>query len=405
MHYRHLFLGITFLCGFATAAVPERAAGESANLLSLQEGCLPVVVPPTFGGWDAQNLLDDSPETGWANESGKTRDNVFVFEMAAEATLDYFEFDNTHVDAEGAAAGDILVEASTQSAIDGFGTVLQAKLADITDGQRFKAERSIPARWVRLTVRNNHGNAEYTELFGFRGYGERPEPGKSPAIAGTYSTTYSTFHVQQQGTALTGCYEYNEGLLNGAIEGRVMKITWQEGTDSNGPAVMVFSPDGRSFKGFWWQDNASGAPSGVWDGTKTSDTVGNCLHWSGSYKAELEKQLQDTGRARIYGIRFTLDSAVIQPDSFPILAEIFSVLKADADLSLTIEGHTDATGSAGHNQKLSEQRAESVKAYLVDQGVEEGRLATAGFGSGTPVADNNSELGRAQNRRVEIVRQ
>ena len=183
-----------------------------------------------------------------------------------------------------------------------------------------------------------------------------------------------------------------------------MKITWQEGPDNTGPAVMVFSRDGQSFKGFWWHGDAKGEPSGVWNGTRTGKTVGSCPHWSGSIGGELHKQLQETGRARIYGIRFALDSADIEPESTPILAEIVTMLQADAALQLSIEGHTDATGSPEHNQQLSEQRAAAVKAYLVGQGIAAGRLATAGFGPNQPVADNDSELGRARNRRVELVR-
>jgi len=83
---------------------------------------------------------------------------------------------------------------------------------------------------------------------------------------------------------------------------------------------------------------------------------------------------------------------------------LFYLLAAETAWKLTIEGHTDSSGAAAHNQALSEQRAASVKAYLVSQGVDAARLSTAGFGSSHPVADNASELGRAQNRRVELVK-
>jgi outer membrane protein OmpA-like peptidoglycan-associated protein len=79
--------------------------------------------------------------------------------------------------------------------------------------------------------------------------------------------------------------------------------------------------------------------------------------------------------------------------------------KNEPGWKLVIEGHTDATGSDAHNQTLSQQRAESVKAYLVKAGVDGGRLKPTGFGESKPVADNATELGRAQNRRVELVRE
>lgn len=80
------------------------------------------------------------------------------------------------------------------------------------------------------------------------------------------------------------------------------------------------------------------------------------------------------------------------------------MLSGETSWSLTIEGHTDSTGTPAHNQVLSEQRAKSVREYLTGKGVAAGRLTTAGYGQVKPVADNATELGRAQNRRVELVK-
>jgi len=72
-------------------------------------------------------------------------------------------------------------------------------------------------------------------------------------------------------------------------------------------------------------------------------------------------------------------------------------------LKLQVEGHTDSVGSDEYNQKLSEQRADSVRSYLVSQGVAADAITAAGFGKISPVADNNTAAGRQQNRRVELV--
>jgi outer membrane protein OmpA-like peptidoglycan-associated protein len=404
-HYQKICCSLFFLV--LTFSVAPLAQGEPVNMLSLQEGALAVTIPPTYGGWNAENLLDDSPQSGWACESGNIANNIFVFELVDATTLERFEFDNTSVDAEGAGAKDVLVEVSTTSAGTGFTPVLKASLADKTDQQSFPAAAKAPAHWVRLTIKNNQGSPEWTELFSFRGFGERPAMATPANISGTYETSYSLFHVRQQGTALVGCYEYSEGLLNGVIEGRVMKITWQEaGEDNLGPAVMVFSPDGKSFRGFWWrQGQGQGEPAGNWDGKKTAAQVGSCPHWTGSVGGELKKQLSAEKRARLYGILFDFNSAVIRPESKPVLEEVLELLRSEAGWQLTIEGHTDAIGSDDRNQTLSQQRAEAVKAFLVAGGVDAARLATAGFGEAKPVADNATELGRAQNRRVELVRQ
>ncbi|MEW5721660.1 MAG: OmpA family protein [Thermodesulfobacteriota bacterium] len=328
-----------------------------------------------------------------------------MFELVETATLERFEFDNAAVDAEGAGAKDVLVEVSTTSVQNGFTPVLEAALADLTDGQSFPAAEKKPARWVRLTIRTNQGSEEWTELFSFRGFGEKPPLTTPGNISGTYDSSYSKFHVLQQGTALSGCYESNEGLLTGAIEGRVMKLTWQEGP-RQGPAVMVFAADGKSFRGFWWHETgAKGQPAGNWDGTKVSAEAGGCPHWAGSMGGELKKKLSEEKRARIYGILFDTNSAAIRPESKPVLDEVLELLKSEPDWQLTIEGHTDSVGSDEHNQTLSKQRADSVKAYLVGGGVDEARLKTVGYGESKPVSDNDTELGRAQNRRVELVRE
>ncbi len=403
-----LFGSVVVVFFFSVLFGPVCAGAETANMLSLQQGALTVSVPASYGGWYAESMLDESAHTGWACESGHIRDNVFVFELVRETVLDRFEFDNASVDAEGAGAKDVLVEVSNTSPESGFVPVVQATLADLTDGQSFEATRKSPARWIRLTIRNNHGNPEWTELFSFRGFGEKPAPGAQGDISGTYESSYALFHVRQQGTALTGCYEYDEGLLDGAVEGRIMKITWHEngGPDDLGPAVMVFAPDGKSFRGFWWyRGQEKGAPNGTWDGKKVSGEVGSCPHWSGSVGGEIEKQLVAEKRARIYGILFDFNSAEIRPESKPVLDEVLELLKKEPDWSLTIEGHTDSIGSDTDNLVLSRRRAESVKAYLTASGVNENRLKSVGKGESEPVADNDTELGRARNRRVELVRE
>jgi outer membrane protein OmpA-like peptidoglycan-associated protein len=85
------------------------------------------------------------------------------------------------------------------------------------------------------------------------------------------------------------------------------------------------------------------------------------------------------------------------------LAKLAGIVLAHPGLNLAIEGHTDSTGSDELNQKLSEQRAASVRMYLIDQGLPDANLTAAGFGKSMPVADNATAAGRQQNRRVEIV--
>lgn len=117
----------------------------------------------------------------------------------------------------------------------------------------------------------------------------------------------------------------------------------------------------------------------------------------------LKQQLDADGRVAIQ-VNFAIDKADILPESRPQIEQVAALLVANPSLELSIEGHTDNTGSAAHNRTLSEARAASVAATLVNQGIAKTRLSAAGFGQDRPVADNDSEEGRAKNRRVELVR-
>lgn len=102
-------------------------------------------------------------------------------------------------------------------------------------------------------------------------------------------------------------------------------------------------------------------------------------------------------------IHFEFDRWNIREISFPILDDVAEVLNRNPQITLVrIEGHTDSIGSDAYNQKLSERRAASVKKYLVGKGIDANRLTTVGYGESRPIADNNTTLGRAKNRRTEF---
>lgn len=104
-------------------------------------------------------------------------------------------------------------------------------------------------------------------------------------------------------------------------------------------------------------------------------------------------------------IAFEYDAAKIQRVSHDLLAEVAQVILDNPRIELIrVEGHASADGEADHNLELSQRRAEAVRAYLVKKGgVPEGRLEAEGFGEDRPIADNETEEGRSQNRRVEFV--
>lgn len=116
--------------------------------------------------------------------------------------------------------------------------------------------------------------------------------------------------------------------------------------------------------------------------------------------------IMQNGRFATQGILFDVDSDRIRPESTPTLNEIADMLKAHADLKILIEGHTDNTGDAAHNQTLSDGRAAAVKTYLSTKGgVDASRLSSQGFGATKPTKPNDTPEGRQANRRVELVKQ
>ena len=117
-------------------------------------------------------------------------------------------------------------------------------------------------------------------------------------------------------------------------------------------------------------------------------------------KIEAPKQFQEVIAKAYENLTFKTGSATITNTSFKFLDEIAEYMKANPSFSLSIVGHTDNTGSDEYNQKLSEDRAESVKSYLVKKGVGEISITAEGKGESEPIADNNTPEGRDKNRRV-----
>jgi OOP family OmpA-OmpF porin len=118
---------------------------------------------------------------------------------------------------------------------------------------------------------------------------------------------------------------------------------------------------------------------------------------------EMARALSATGKIDIYGIPFDVDKTELKPESRDALDEVAKLLKSDPALRIEVAGHTDNTGGADHNMKLSFERAVAVVNALVSRyGIERTRLLPKGYGDTKPVAPNDSDQGRAKNRRVEL---
>lgn len=119
----------------------------------------------------------------------------------------------------------------------------------------------------------------------------------------------------------------------------------------------------------------------------------------------LYQALEETGRVAIHDIHFATGKADILPESSETIGGVAKLLQDHPDLKLLIEGHTDNTGSFDKNMQLSKDRAAAVKTYLMAEfNIDEGRLETMGMGQSRPTESNDTDEGRTENRRVEIVK-
>jgi len=138
--------------------------------------------------------------------------------------------------------------------------------------------------------------------------------------------------------------------------------------------------------GYNWQrihDKLSGATKGT--GTQITEQP------DGSLKLNIPSS-----------VTFDTNSYAIKPSFQPVLGQVAQTLNQNPEVIAQVVGHTDSTGQPAYNQTLSVNRAESVTGFLAQQGVAPQRLSATGMGANQPIADNNTEAGRAQNRRVEI---
>ena len=403
MRKKVILMSLIFLFSFNHFGSYSDVEAADTSLTSFSSGALLMEKPPGYDSvWDFIWIMDENPKTGWCSPKGKVSNNVSVIELAEKSVLESIEFDTGNIDGSGRGAKDIVLEISADGISSGYAKIKSVSLSDKKDNQTFQVTDNTPGKWLRLTIKNNHGSKDYTELMDFRAYGKQLTMTKLADISGTYKTNFNDFHLRQQGTSVTGCYEYDQGLFNGGLENNIMRLTWSE-TDQKGPAVMIFNSEGNKFFGLWWYEGKENQRAGIWNGQKISQDVGSCPHWTGGVQGQITKELIKTGRVRLYGINFDFDSDILRAESKPTLDKIVAMLQSENTMRLIIEGHTDSDGPNQRNEILSQKRAESVKAYLITAGISPSRLFTAGYGESKPIAPNATATGKAQNRRVELV--
>ncbi len=145
-----------------------------------------------------------------------------------------------------------------------------------------------------------------------------------------------------------------------------------------------------------------GCPVPDTDGDGINDDEDKCPTVPGTIEnagcPEIQKKMNELAK----NVYFNTGTAVIYAKAIKPLNDVISILKANPAAKLSIEGHTDNTGKADINKKLSQKRADAIAAYLTKKGIAANRLTATGYGNEKPVADNKTTAGKAKNRRVEL---
>lgn len=407
---------------FVHAEEKQDETQQPFNVLSLPNGAYIVKAPNSYTTvsetsnriveWTKEAVIDGTTYKGWNSREDEKFPLEFVFELSEECQIEKFGFNNEcEREYKGICAKNIKVEVSTTSSESGFTTILEPKLEEYAATKYFELKQPVKARWIRVSILSNYGNKKNTELMEIEALGNYVnEDVKQINLTGDWTSTWGTVSIRQNGSSINGCYKYRNGkITNAGMDRRILSFKWvEDGQGNSGQAALVVNEEGTRLNGIWsFGDNLK--KYGIWTFKRKSDTPTQCYQVDETKKVDEEKQnrlkteIESTGKLTIYGINFETGSANIKPESYPTLDEIYNMLKDNVTMKLSINGHTDNQGSREYNIKLSTNRAESVKAYLVGKGIAADRLEAYGKGEDFPIADNETQLGRAANRRVELI--
>jgi outer membrane protein OmpA-like peptidoglycan-associated protein len=440
---------IVVLVVIATAG---SAAGQGVdNVAALAAGGRVVFFSSQYDDstWKAEHLIDGSAEKGWAAQNAGAHSVILAFKNQGLAEIHDIIVNPYTKEAPATWAKDIEVLISTTYPFRDFASVGKFTLKNEGSDQVFSLARPMPGRYVKVRFLTNHGGA-YMEAGEIQVMGKLlPQTAPAPsytnvAAAGAgariekytsqYDDSWAAKHLlEEDGSrqwagksaasqeiviALPAVTDVSDIAINNAS--REDPTTWARDVEVEVSTTLPYKdykPVGKlsmlRIGDLHTLSLPSPVPARYVKVLFRSNHGGSYMEAARIrvYRAEagggktLAQQLAETGRAVVREIRFATNSAQILPESGTVLTQIARLLRADPKLELVIEGHTDNVGGAEFNLDLSRRRAEAVKRWLADkESISEVRLATIGYGLTKPVTDNGTEDGRAQNRRVELLK-
>ncbi len=305
----------------------------------------------------------------------------------------------------------------TLALVLGLSVALRAEQgADIQGSRDHPMFSRYPGSWIIGYV-----TREYDEYLFPTGKVENDQPTKSEHLEGkitriTYQTpagrstleVYRNFEsaIKQAGfKVLFSCAEPNcgSGNVSQAVNTDNVVNYWNNGFAQRHLSAKLARAEGDVYVSLHVANNLDGAPVAQLDIVEMKPMQSGLVTVNA---ASLASDISRTGHASVYGIYFDTGKADVKPESEGTLKEIARLLQEHADLKLYVVGHTDNQGGFDMNMDLSRRRGDAVvKVLTARYGVAPARLHAAGDGPTAPVASNDSEGGRAKNRRVELVKQ
>lgn len=345
------------------------AAAPDVNMLSLESGTVVLQAPPSYGGtWTPEALTDGEPTAGWCSAASTKGPFTFVYELEQRSALSAVEVNNAHSEEPsypGVSASSVEVWVSSSGPAEGFSRVAVVPLKKAGAG-KLPLPRDTVARWVRLVVPGNHGDARYTELMEVSVLGHALEPSPPKSLVGTWRLADGGVLrlTGDSGPSMTGCAVWPDAVWSAKAvgRGRFVKFVWTDET-SGGDAFLAVGDDG-ALRGRWRSDSGG---SGAWAGTRRAEPELDCESAMTDLRFARRLRNEPLGLT-LTGVSFDLGSDELRLEDHNELGALERTLAAGGlKVRLLVLGRT--AEAAPDELKRCERRAQRLLAHFQKAGV------------------------------------
>jgi outer membrane protein OmpA-like peptidoglycan-associated protein len=391
------------LGALAISLSAEDDAG-AANLLSLAAGTIPVALSDNAEdlrvGMDRALMVIDGDTRVFSlngRPGGPDTRIELVYQLPALTRFQRFAIPGVLETPSPSQTffREIEIEGSAEGPDGPFAPLATTTLSQHERGEErtdFPAISDRPVRWLRvglaggLDLQRDQTFFEFSELMGF---GEQESVPLLEAFNARWSGRGVRLELKQDGQRVSGCYD-RDGDLTGTVRGNLLTATGTTRSSATPSTFLLTVDDQGQLIGV---RSSNGAPFRLYNGSPDPDLITAC--------SEVEVGLPGC-ESILHGIQFDFDSDRIRPESETLLDDLYAGLEASDASAVLIIGHSSSEGDESYNAALSQRRAEAVRRALIERGANADRLTAQGAGESRPIADNETDAGRAMNRRVEI---